>query len=94
LVKISAYDYTTYGGLDGDVILVAPDTTVPQTPNAQPYYRVVVQTDRAYIGDEKAKQLISAGMQATVEIHTGTRSVMEFLVKPVIKLRHEAFRER
>ena len=93
-VKISAYDYTTYGGLDGDVILVAPDTTVPQTPNAQPFYRVVVQTDRAYIGDESAKQLISAGMQATVEIHTGTRSVMEFLVKPVIKLRHEAFRER
>ncbi|EME69088.1 multidrug resistance efflux pump membrane-fusion protein [Paramagnetospirillum caucaseum] len=93
-VKISAYDYTTYGGLDGDVILVAPDTTVPQTPNAQPYYRVVVQTDRAYIGDEKAKRLISAGMQATVEIHTGTRSIMEFLVKPVIKLRHEAFRER
>lgn len=93
-VKISAYDYTTYGGLDGDVILVAPDTTVPQTPNAQPFYRVVVQTDRAYIGDESAKRLISPGMQASVEIHTGTRSVMEFLVKPVLKLRHEAFRER
>lgn len=95
-VKISAYDYTTYGGLEGDVILVAPDTTVPQTqaPNAQPYYRVVVQTDRAYIGDEAAKRLISPGMQATVEIHTGTRTVMEFLVKPVLKLRHEAFRER
>ena len=93
-VKISAYDYTTYGGLEGDVILVAPDTTVPQTPNAQPYYRVVVQTDRAYIGDESAKRLISPGMQASVEIHTGTRSVMEFLVKPVLKLRHEAFRER
>ncbi|CAA7626882.1 HlyD family type I secretion periplasmic adaptor subunit [Magnetospirillum sp. SS-4] len=95
-VKISAYDYTTYGGLEGDVILVAADTTVPQTqtPNAQPYYRVVVQTDRAYIGDEVAKRLISPGMQATVEIHTGTRSVMEFLVKPVLKLRHEAFRER
>jgi membrane fusion protein, adhesin transport system len=93
-VKISAYDYTTYGGLDGNVIMVAPDTTVPQTPNAQPYYRVVVQTDRAYIGEASAKRLISAGMQASVEIHTGTRTVMEFLVKPVIKLRHEAFRER
>lgn len=93
-VKISAYDYTTYGGLEGDVILVAPDTTVPQTPNAQPFYRVVVQTDRAYIGDESAKRLISPGMQATVEIHTGTRSMMEYLVKPVLKLRHEAFRER
>ena len=93
-VKISAYDYTTYGGLEGNVIMVAPDTTVPQTQNAQPYYRVVVQTDRAYIGDESAKRLISPGMQASVEIHTGTRSVIEFLVKPVLKLRHEAFRER
>ncbi len=93
-VKISAYDYTTYGGLEGDVIMVAADTTVPQTQNAQPFYRVVVQTDRAFIGDESAKRLISSGMQATVEIHTGTRSVMEFLVKPVLKLRHEAFRER
>lgn len=93
-VKISAYDYTTYGGLDGAVILVAPDTTIPQTANAQPFYRVVVQTDRGYIGDETAKRIISPGMQATVEIHTGTRTVLEYLVKPVLKLRHEAFRER
>jgi adhesin transport system membrane fusion protein len=91
-VKLSAFDYTTYGGLDGDVILVAPDTTMG--PNNQPYYRVVVQTDLAYIGDEAAKRLITAGMQATVEIHTGTRSIMQFLVKPVLKLRHEAFHER
>lgn len=91
-VKLSAYDYTTYGGLDGEVILVAPDTTM--TPDNQPYYRVVVQTDKAYLGDDSAKRPITAGMQASVEIHTGTRTVMEYLVKPVLKLRHEAFRER
>ena len=91
-VKLSAYDYTTYGGLEGTVILVAPDTTMG--PDNQPFYRVVVQTDRAYLGDEKGKQPITAGMQATVDIHTGTRTVMEYLVKPVLKLRHEAFRER
>jgi adhesin transport system membrane fusion protein len=91
-VKLSAYDYTTYGGLEGDVILVAPDTTMG--PDEQPFYRVVVQTDRAYLGDEVAKRPITAGMQASVEIHTGTRTVMEYLVKPVLKLRHEAFRER
>jgi adhesin transport system membrane fusion protein len=92
MVKLSAYDYTTYGGLDGDVILVAPDTTMG--PDNQPFYRVVVQTDRAYLGDETSKRPITAGMQATVDIHTGTRTVMEYLVKPVLKLRHEAFRER
>jgi len=92
IVKLSAYDYTTYGGLEGEVILVAPDTTMG--PDNQPFYRVVVQTDRAYLGDEISKRPITAGMQATVDIHTGTRTVMEYLVKPVLKLRHEAFRER
>lgn len=91
-VKLSAYDYTTYGGLDGEVILVAPDTTMG--PNNTPYYRVMVRTDKSYLGDEGSKRIITAGMQATTEIHTGTRTVMEFLVKPVLKLRHEAFRER
>lgn len=91
-VKLSAYDYTSYGGLEGEVILVAPDTTMG--PDNQPFYRVVIQTDRAYLGDENAKRIITAGMQATVDIHTGTRTVMEYLVKPVLKLRHEAFRER
>ncbi|MGE5475220.1 MAG: HlyD family type I secretion periplasmic adaptor subunit [Bacteroidales bacterium] len=92
MVKLSAYDYTSYGGLEGKVILVAPDTTIGQ--DNQPYYRVVVQTERAYLGDETAKRTITAGMQATVDIHTGSRTVMEYLVKPVLKLRHEAFRER
>ncbi len=91
-VKVSAYDYTTYGGLDGEVVLVAPDTTL--TPDNHPYYRVVVQTDRAWLGEERGLYPISAGMQASVEIHTGTRTVMQYLIKPVIKLRHEAFRER
>lgn len=91
-VKVSAYDYTTYGGLEGEVILVAPDTTIGQ--DNQPYYRVVVQTDKAFLGDETTRHPITAGMQATVDIHTGTRTVLHYLVKPVIKLRHEAFRER
>lgn len=91
-VKISAYDFTTYGGLSGTVIQVAPDTTT--APEAAPYYRVVVQTDKAYLGDDQTKLAITAGMEASVEIHTGSRTVMEYLVKPVLKLRHEAFRER
>lgn len=96
MVKLSAYDYTTYGGLEGNVILVAPDTTIGTGtgPDSQPYYRVVVQTEQAFLGDETTKHAITAGMQATVDIHTGTRTVMEYLVKPVLKLRHEAFRER
>ena len=91
-VKVSAYDYTTYGGLDGRVVLVAPDTTTVQ--DKPPFYRVLVETDQAWLGDEDDKHIITSGMQATVEIYTGSRSVMHYLLKPVLKLRHEAFKER
>jgi len=91
-VKVSAFDYTTYGGLEGEVILVAPDTTT--NPDTDPYYRVVVRTDKGWLGEPSDKHPITAGMQATVEIHTGQRSVAQFLIKPVLKLRHEAFHER
>ena len=91
-VKISAYDYTTYGGLDGKVILVAPDTTIVQ--DKPPYYRVLVETDRSWLGDDEEKHEITSGMPATVEIYTGSRTIMHYLLKPVLKLKHEAFKER
>jgi adhesin transport system membrane fusion protein len=92
LVKVSTYDYARYGGLEGQVILVAPDSTTDQKGNI--YFRVVVQPEKSYLGRQAGDLPISPGMQATVDIHTGTKSVMEYLVKPVLKLRHEAFRER
>jgi len=92
LVKISTYDYARYGGLDGTVIQVAPDTSLDE--NGQPYFRVVVQTEKNYLGSEEGSLPIVPGMQATVNIHTGKKSVMDYLIKPVLKLRDEAFRER
>ena len=92
LVKISAYDFYRYGGLEGKVTHISPDSTTAQ--NGSTYFTVVVETDRAYLGKESDRQPISTGMQATVDIHTGTRSVLEFLLKPVLRLRYEGFRER
>ncbi len=92
VVKISTYDFARYGGLDGIVIRLAPDTTTDE--NGQPYFRVVVQTEKNYLGAVEGSLPIVPGMQATVDIHTGKKSVMDFLIKPVLKLRHEAFRER
>ena len=92
LVKISTYDYARYGGLDGTVIQVAPDTSMDE--NGQPYFRVIVQTEKNYLGIEEGSLPIVPGMQATVNIHTGKKSVMDYLIKPVLKLRDEAFRER
>lgn len=92
VVKISTYDYARYGGLDGVVSLVAPDSTTPE--NAAPYFRVLISLDKYYLGEKEGDYAITPGMQATVDIHTGTRSVLEYLVKPVLKIRDEAFRER
>ncbi len=92
VVKISTYDFVRYGGLDGEVVLVAPDSSTDEEGN--PYYRVVVHTDKTHLGAEAGALPIMPGMQATVDIHTGTKSVMDYLIKPVLKLKHESFRER
>ena len=92
VVKISTYDYSRYGGLDGKVVHVAPDASKDE--NGAPYFRVVVQTDKTYLGRRKGELPITPGMEATVEIHTGRQSVLDYLVYPVLKLKDEAFRER
>jgi adhesin transport system membrane fusion protein len=91
LVKISTYDYARYGGLEGRVKTVAPDAN---TEAGQPYFKVVVETEKSYLGDDPTAYTISPGMQAEVDIQTGTKSVLDYILKPVLKLKHEAFRER
>ncbi len=92
VVKISTYDFARYGGLTGFVKQVAPDSSTDE--NGAPYFQVIVQTDKNYLGDTEGVLPITPGMQATVDIHTGRKTVMDYLIKPVLKLRHEAFRER
>lgn len=92
VIKISSYDFARYGGLDGQVIRVAPDSSTEE--DGTPYFRVIVRTDRNYLGKREGQLPITPGMQATVDIHTGKKSVMDYLIKPVLKLRDEAFRER
>jgi adhesin transport system membrane fusion protein len=91
-VKVTTYDYIRYGGLAGTVIQIAPDSSLDE--EGAPYFRVVVQTEKAYLGEESDDLRITPGMQASVDIHTGERSVMDYLLRPVLKLRHEAFQER
>lgn len=92
LIKISAYDFFQYGGLEGRVTHIAADTN--RAPDGTSYFDVVIETDQSYLDSGGEPLLIQAGMQATVDIKTGTRSVLRYLLKPVLKLKHEAFRER
>jgi adhesin transport system membrane fusion protein len=91
-VKVSTYDFIRYGGLDGTVTQIAADTNTDV--DGAPYYRVVVETDRPHLGAAADGLPISPGMQATVDIKTGQRAMWEYFLRPVLKLKHEAFRER
>ena len=92
VVKIDTYDFSRYGGIEGLVISVAPDSTISNT--GQSYFKVMISTKEPWLGEEFEGLLISPGMGATIDIHTGTKSVLSYLIKPIIKLRTEAFRER
>ncbi len=91
-VKITTYEFIRYGGLDGEVIHIAADANAD--PSGKPYFRLFVKTKKSYLGETAGDLPITPGMQAVVDIHTGSRSVMEYLLRPVLKLKHEAFRER
>lgn len=93
-VKITAYDYAIYGGLEGKVSSISADTIQDETNPNMFYYRVFVQTDQdALVNDAGQRFEIMPGMIATVDIHTGSKTVLEYLIKPFNKAQ-EALRER
>lgn len=101
LVKLSAYDYSLYGGLDGKVEYLSPDTLRderrPSALNLNPdesYYRVLVRTQDTGLTDRAGKALpILPGMVATVDIRTGQKTVLQYLIKPITRLK-QALQER
>jgi membrane fusion protein, adhesin transport system len=92
LVKVTSYDFIRYGGLDGRVTHISPDSDLDE--QGSPYFLVKVATDRSYLGTKEGDLPITPGMQASVDIKTGDKSVMEYLIRPVLKIRYEAFHER
>lgn len=93
-VKITAYDYAIYGGLRGKVVTISPDTIQDEVQPEIYYYRVFVKTDKDALANAAGTRFpISPGMVATVDIHTGQKSVLDYLIKPFNKAR-EAMRER
>ncbi|EKT4464943.1 HlyD family type I secretion periplasmic adaptor subunit [Pseudomonas putida] len=92
MVKVTAYDYTIYGGLKGTLELIGADTVTDDKGNA--FYLIQVRTEKNHLGGDKKPLLIIPGMVATVDIITGQKSVLDYLLKPVLKARTEALRER
>ena len=93
LVKITAYDFSIYGGLDGKVVQVSADSIYDEVEK-QAYFNVIVETDRAWLEADGRRLPITPGMMTDTQIITGRKSVLTYLLKPVLKARSEALRER
>ncbi|MDH0747153.1 HlyD family type I secretion periplasmic adaptor subunit [Pseudomonas sp. GD03842] len=93
-VKITAYDYSIYGSLNGKVVTISPDTIQDEAKPEVFYYRVFIRTDADVLRNKAGKTFaIVPGMIATVDIRTGEKTVLDYLIKPLNRAR-EALRER
>ena len=94
-VKLSAYDYTIYGTLKGTVKVISADTFKDErsrSADGDPHYKVTLQVDTEHLTQRQASLQFRPGMQASVELHTGSKTVLQYLLKPLYKST-EAFRE-
>lgn len=94
VVKITAYDSGSYGWLDGELVQISPDTLRDDVRREETYYKALVKTHSTGLRTPNGKVLpIIPGMQASVDIKTGQKSVLAYLFKPILRAR-EALRER
>src|SRR5437763_13783198 len=98
VVKITAYDSSVYGSLKGKVERISADTIADEKgekgEKAETFYRVTVRTEKNHLGTTERQLPIIPGMVATVEVLTGEKSVLDYMLKPARMLRDEALRER
>lgn len=92
IVKFSAYDFAIYGGLDAVVEHISADTISDE--KGESFYLVRVRTDRSYLGTDTDPLPIIPGMVGSVDILTGKKTVLSYLMKPVLRARERAFTER
>lgn len=92
-VKVTAYDFSIYGGLNGKVVRVSADSIYDEVER-QAYFTVVVETSNSYLTSNGRRLPITPGMLCDVEIVTGKKSVLSYLLKPVLKVSGSALTER
>nr|WP_319383807.1 HlyD family type I secretion periplasmic adaptor subunit [uncultured Roseibium sp.] len=91
-VRVTAYDFTVYGDLPGVVERIGADTITNEEGTT--FYRVILRTERNWLGSESKRLPIIPGMVVSASILTGNKTVLDYLLKPIIKARSEALRER
>jgi adhesin transport system membrane fusion protein len=93
MIKFTAYDYTIYGGLKGQLEQIGADT-ITDDDKKQTYYLIRLRTDRNHLGTDDKPLLIIPGMVASVDIITGHKSILSYLLKPILRAKAEALHER
>jgi len=92
IAKFSAYDFAIYGGLDGEVVFISADTETDEKDNV--YYKVRIKTHQNYLSRNGEKLKIIPGMTVSVDIITGQKSVLDYILKPILKTKQYTFTER
>ncbi len=92
MVKFTAYDFTIYGGLEAELEHISADSLVDEKGNS--YYLVRVRTNKNYLEGKNGQLPIMPGMVASVDIITGKKTILSYLLKPMLRAKQTALRER
>ena len=92
MVKLTAYDFAIYGGLEGKVEHISADTI--EDEKGESFYVVHIRTDKSYLGTEDKPLEVIPGMHTNVDIITGKKTLMEYLLKPILRAKRNALTER
>ena len=93
MVKFTAYDFSIYGGLKGKVTQISADTETNEK-TGESYYLVRIETEKNYLGTEKKPLRIKVGMIVSADIITGKKTILDYLLKPILKAKQNALTER
>ena len=91
-VKISAYDFAIHGGLIGKIVNISPDTITDKEENT--FYLIHIETEKNHLGTEENPLKIIPGMTVNVDIITGQKTVMQYILKPILKSKQYVFSEK
>lgn len=93
VVRFSAYDFAIYGSLKAKVVNISADTITDEIDRKN-YYQVEIKTDKNYLGEEDGKLQIMPGMIATVDIVSGKKSILDYILKPILRAKQNVLSQR
>ena len=92
IIKFTAYDFSIYGGLEAKLVRISADTITNEEDES--FYLIYLRTEQNFIKSSMGELGIIPGMTVTVDILTGEKTVLDYLLKPILKAKNEALRER